>query len=152
MHIWSVLFLGLFVNVDVVFRYVQAIFSFQVVFAVSDKNTIFHWEYDRPGLQVQRVTPFPILCHSSIMLFPCSQARTLFTAHIFFQIPSYIFLKTQIRIKLAKLTIQWPKSSRRRSSSSHLAFSPSSEGKRVNFSSYGKICNLCLPVYERVLG
>ena len=127
--------------------------SFQIVFAVSDTKPIFHGEKHEVGLQIQSVTLFPILCYSAICSVTVPKQQKLSTAHIvLFIIPSYIFLKTQIRIKLVKLTMQWPKSSRSRSSFSHLAFSQSSEGKRVSYSSYGKICNLCLPVYERVSG
>lgn len=86
------------------------------------------------------------------MVFHFSRTWTISTALILFTIPSYIFLRAQIRIKLVKLTMQWPKSSLSHSSFSHLAFSQSSEGKHVSYSSYGKICNLCLPVYERVFG
>lgn len=82
-----------------------------------------------------------------------AKKNTLGCTHpLLFIMPSYKFLKKQIRINLVKLTVHWCKSSLSHSSFAHLAFSQSSQGKRVSCSLYGKICNLCLPVYEQVLG
>lgn len=61
MHILSVLFLSLYVTVDVVFGFVQAIFPFKLFFAVSDTKHIFHGGKHKTGLQIQRVTIFPVL-------------------------------------------------------------------------------------------
>lgn len=71
-------------------------------------------ENKKVALQKQTITQFPIFRSGSIcsFAFPEQERSPLHTYNIIHNtLPFYIFLKTQIRIKLVKLTMQWPKSS-----------------------------------------
>lgn len=71
-------------------------------------------ENKKVALQKQTITQFPIFVSCSICSFasPEQERSPLHTYNIIHNtLPFYIFLKTQIRIKLVKLTMQWPKSS-----------------------------------------
>lgn len=127
--------------------------SFHIYILFSQLNTtpIFQGEQHKVGLQVQSVTLFPIFFHSTI-LYVLSFLPTKNTFHCIYIIPNTFLCilenTNQTKVKESDHAV----TQKVTQPFLLLAFSQSFEGKRVSYSSYGKICNLCLPVYERLLG
>lgn len=96
------------------------------------------------------VSYFCFLLH---MLFRFSRARTLSTAHIqyYSQYITLLYILENTNQNKVSETDHAVTQKLSLVCLSH-ALSQSFEGKCVSYCSYGKICNLCLPVYERVLG
>lgn len=120
--------------------------SFQIVFARFRYRNHIPW-----GNTESMVTKSLISWYSTVGFSPIWSRNTLHCTHIIHNALLYILENTNqnkvsetdhaVTQKLSQpfLLLQF-------------AFFQSSEGTSVSYSSYDKICNLCLPVYEWVLG
>lgn len=149
-----ILFPILFMNVDVNagFGPLQATFHLKLFFGASHTKLILRRKQKSSVTKTNyySVSYFCFLLH---MLFRFSRARTLSTAHIqyYSQYITLLYILENTNQNKVSETDHAVTQKLSLVCLSH-ALSQSFEGKCVSYCSYGKICNLCLPVYERVLG